>query len=158
MHRIFATTTVLVSYISKRYSASLLTHSAGPGSGKNYTLMQPVLNAIVQRLVDGPNKTYVNSNGQSWSPGPLIPMFTNDGQINQLAAEIGVFDQQKPLPNNKIPNDQVREAPMFFVFQLTDVSILSVDLCRQQLCHYAWYHRLRAAELFKQQIRSYRTE
>jgi acid phosphatase len=79
----------------------------GPGSGKNYTLMQPVLNAIVQRLTDGPNKTYVNSNGQSWTPGPLMPMFTNDGQINQLAAEIGVFDQQKPLPNNKIPNDQV---------------------------------------------------
>jgi acid phosphatase len=62
--------------------------------------MQPVLNAIVQRLTDGPNKTYVNSNGQSWTPGPLMPMFTN-------AAEIGVFDQQKPLPNNKIPNDQV---------------------------------------------------
>jgi acid phosphatase len=79
----------------------------GPGSGKNYTLMQPVLNAIVQRLTDGPNKAYVNGNGQSWTPGPLIPMFTNDGQINQLAAEIGVFDQQKPLPNNKIPNDQV---------------------------------------------------
>lgn len=69
--------------------------------------MQPVLNAIVQRLVDGPNKTYINSNGQSWTPGPLIPMFTNDGQINQLAAEIGVFDQQKPLPSTKIPNDQV---------------------------------------------------
>ena len=34
-------------------------------------------------------------------------MFTNDGQINQLAAEIGVFDQQKPLPSTKIPNDQV---------------------------------------------------
>ncbi|TIA69454.1 putative histidine acid phosphatase [Aureobasidium pullulans] len=82
-------------------------YGSGPGSGKNYTLMQPVLNAIVQRLVDGPNKTYVNSNGQSWTPGPLIPMFTNDGQINQLAAEIGVFDQQKPLPNNKIPNDQI---------------------------------------------------
>jgi len=69
--------------------------------------MQPVLNAIVQRLVDGPNKTYTNSNGQSWTPGSLIPMFTNDGQINQLAAEIGVFDQQKPLPSTKIPSDQV---------------------------------------------------
>jgi len=34
-------------------------------------------------------------------------MFTNDGQINQLAAEIGVFDQQKPLPSTKIPSDQV---------------------------------------------------
>jgi acid phosphatase len=75
--------------------------------------MQPVLNAIVQRLTDGPNKTYVNNNGQSWTPGPFIPMFTNDGQINQLAAEIGVFDQQKPLPNNKIPNDQVTLASGF---------------------------------------------
>ncbi|KAG9695595.1 phosphoglycerate mutase-like protein, partial [Aureobasidium melanogenum] len=82
-------------------------YGSGPGSGKNYTLMQPVLNAIVQRLVDGPNKTYVNSNGQPWTPGPLIPMFTNDGQINQLASEIGVFDQQKPLPSTKIPDDQL---------------------------------------------------
>ncbi|KAG9524333.1 phosphoglycerate mutase-like protein, partial [Aureobasidium melanogenum] len=82
-------------------------YGSGPGSGKNYTLMQPVLNAIVQRLVDGPNKTYVNSNGQSWTPGPLIPMFTNDGQINQLVSEIGVFDQQKPLPSTKIPDDQI---------------------------------------------------
>ncbi|KAH0281372.1 phosphoglycerate mutase-like protein, partial [Aureobasidium melanogenum] len=82
-------------------------YGSGPGSGKNYTLMQPVLNAIVQRLVDGPNKGYVNSNGQSWTPGPLIPMFTNDGQINQLVSEIGVFDQQKSLPSTKIPDDQI---------------------------------------------------
>jgi acid phosphatase len=69
--------------------------------------MRPVLNAILERFVDGPNKTYTNSNKQSWTPGPLIPMFTNDGQINQLASEIGVFDKQKPLPSTKIPNDQV---------------------------------------------------
>ena len=69
--------------------------------------MLPVLNAIVERLTDGPNKSYINSAGQSWTPSPLIAMFTNDGQLNQLASEIGVFDDVKPLPADEIPEDNV---------------------------------------------------
>lgn len=69
--------------------------------------MLPVLNAIVQRLTDGPNHTYVNSDNITWTPPPLVAMFTNDGQINQLVSEIGVFDEQEPLPPTYIPEDQV---------------------------------------------------
>lgn len=70
--------------------------------------MLPVLNAIVRRLVDGPNYTYVNSDNTTWTPPPLVAMFTNDGQINQLASVIGVFDEQDPLPATHIPKDRVR--------------------------------------------------
>lgn len=69
--------------------------------------MLPVLNAIVQRLVDGPNHTYINSDNATWTPPPLAAMFTNDGEINQLASVIGVFDAQEPLPPSYIPNNQV---------------------------------------------------
>jgi len=34
-------------------------------------------------------------------------MFTNDGQLNQLASEIGVFDDVKPLPKDQIPENNV---------------------------------------------------
>ena len=81
-------------------------YGSGPGSGKNSTLMLPVLSAIVQRLTDGPNHTYVTANS-TFTPPPLAAMFTNDGQINQLASEIGVFDQQTPLPADHIPPGQI---------------------------------------------------
>lgn len=65
--------------------------------------MLPVLNGIIQRFQDGPNKTYTSSDGTSFRPPPLSAMFTNDGQINQLVSEIGVFDDQTPLPSTYIP-------------------------------------------------------
>lgn len=80
----------------------------GPGSiGKNGTLMLPVLNAIVQRLRNGPNVTYTNSLGQPFTAPALIATFTNDGEINQLASEIGVFDNQTPLPSTYVPSSYV---------------------------------------------------
>lgn len=33
--------------------------------------------------------------------------FTNDGQINQLAAMIAVFDNQRPLPGNRVLSDRL---------------------------------------------------
>ncbi|KAI9712660.1 MAG: hypothetical protein M1820_001281 [Bogoriella megaspora] len=77
-------------------------YGSGPGSGKNSTLMLPVLNAVIRRLQDGPGRTYVNSENETWTPPALIAMFTNDGQINQLASSIGVFDAVKPLSPTSI--------------------------------------------------------
>lgn len=85
----------------------------GPGSGKNSTLMLPVLKAIIQRFQNGPNHTYVNSAGQLWKPSPLMAMFTNDGQINQLASVIGVFDEQQPLPATHMLQDRLFVASHF---------------------------------------------
>ncbi|KAI1613080.1 putative histidine acid phosphatase [Exophiala viscosa] len=78
-------------------------YGGGPGSYKNGTMMLPVLNNIIQRFQDGPNKTYTSSDGSSFQPPPLAAMFTNDGQINQLVSQIGVFDDQAPLPSTYIP-------------------------------------------------------
>ena len=64
--------------------------------------MLPFLAALVQRFVDGPDATYSNANATPFKPTPLIATFTNDGQINQLAAELGVFDGQEPLPADRV--------------------------------------------------------
>ncbi|KAF2094679.1 phosphoglycerate mutase-like protein [Rhizodiscina lignyota] len=81
-------------------------YGSGPGALKNDTFMLPFLAAVVQRFMDGPNKTYTSSDGTKFTPPPLIGTFTNDGQINQLASTIGVFDDQAPLPANHIPPRQ----------------------------------------------------
>ncbi|KIW56530.1 hypothetical protein PV05_05187 [Exophiala xenobiotica] len=81
-------------------------YGAGPGAAKNGTFMLPFLQAIIERFQDGPNETYVSSDGSSFTPPPLIAAFTNDGQVNQLAGVIGVFDDQAPLPATYIPAEQ----------------------------------------------------
>lgn len=81
-------------------------YGSGPGAAKNGTLMLPFVTALVQRFLDGPNKTYTSSDGTTFKPPPLIATFTNDGQINQMVSEIGVFDDQAPLPPTHIPTGQ----------------------------------------------------
>jgi len=60
--------------------------------------MLPVLKGLIQRFVDGPNATYLNFDGTTFVSNTSIVGFTNDGQINQLAAEIGIFDNEAQLP------------------------------------------------------------
>ena len=38
-----------------------------------------------------------------FTPPPLTVTFTNDAQINQLAVQLGVFDDQEPLTVESIP-------------------------------------------------------
>jgi acid phosphatase len=78
----------------------------GPGSLKNSTFMLPFLSALMSRFLDGPNQTYTSSDGTRFIPPPFIVTFTNDAQVNQLVSQIGVFDDQQPLPSNKIPGNQ----------------------------------------------------
>ncbi len=78
----------------------------GPGSLKNSTFMLPFLDALMSRFVDGPNRTYTSRDGTAFAPPPFIVTFTNDAQINQLVSQIGVFDDQAPLPPDRIPKNQ----------------------------------------------------
>ncbi|KAF2112758.1 histidine phosphatase superfamily [Lophiotrema nucula] len=82
-------------------------YGTGLGTDIEKYMMVPVLDGLVQQFVDGPNTTYTNSDGSKFVPPRLIASFSNDGQINQLAAAIGVFDKQSPLPANKILRDRL---------------------------------------------------
>ncbi|KAK6396782.1 hypothetical protein LTR65_008680 [Meristemomyces frigidus] len=77
-------------------------------------LMLPFLTDVVQVFVNGPNISYTSANSSTpFRPNPLIATFTNDGQINQLAAAIGVFDDQPALPATHIPSNRKFKASNF---------------------------------------------
>lgn len=89
-------------------------YGTGPGTDLEKNLMLPFLTALIQRFVDGPNASYTNANGTSpFTPNKLTATFTNDGQINQLAAAVGVFDSQAPLPATRRPNNRLFKASNF---------------------------------------------
>lgn len=77
----------------------------GLGSDIEKYNMLPVVEGLVQRFVDGPNATYAVGNG-TFVPPKVIASFSNDGQINQLLAAIGVFDNEPQLPANRTLPDR----------------------------------------------------
>ncbi|GMF77017.1 unnamed protein product [Aspergillus oryzae] len=82
-------------------------YMAGPGVGKNMTVMLPVLQGVVNLLKEGPSATAEKGNDTLQLP-PLVVAFTHDNQLNELASLLGVFDDQKPLASNKMDQDRVR--------------------------------------------------
>lgn len=89
-------------------------YGTGLGTSLDKQLMLPFLTAVIQRLVDGPNTTYTSPNSSTpFHPPPLIATFTNDGQLNQLAAAIGVFDDQPQLPSTYVPTDRIFKSSNF---------------------------------------------
>ncbi|RMZ67995.1 histidine acid phosphatase [Pyrenophora seminiperda CCB06] len=85
-------------------------YGTGLGSDIEKYQMLPVVDMAVQRFVDGPNATYKTGNG-IFTPPKIMASFTNDGQINQIAAAIGVFDNQQQLPGNmSLPNRLFRSS------------------------------------------------
>ncbi|EJT76701.1 acid phosphatase PHO1 [Gaeumannomyces tritici R3-111a-1] len=81
----------------------------GPGAAVSSRMMVPFLDALVARFVEGPDADRgVGPDGKSEFAVPKLLMnFLNDGQLNQLAAAIGVFDEQQPLPTDRIAEDRL---------------------------------------------------
>lgn len=84
-------------------------YGSGLGTDIEKYLMLPVVDMVVQRFMDGPNATYGTGNS-TFTPPNLMADFSNDGQINQIIAAIGVFDNQRPLPGNRRPSDRTFRA------------------------------------------------
>ncbi|KAI4675637.1 uncharacterized protein J4E88_007671 [Alternaria novae-zelandiae] len=81
-------------------------YGTGLGSDIEKYQMLPIVDMTVQRFVDGPDATYKTGNG-TFVPPKIMANFANDGQINQLAAAIGVFDNQQQLPGNMSLSDRL---------------------------------------------------
>lgn len=75
-------------------------YGTGLGTDIEKYNMLPVLNGLIQRFVDGPNATYQTTNG-TFVPPKIMASFSNDGQINQLVAALGIFDNEPQLPSNR---------------------------------------------------------
>jgi hypothetical protein len=80
----------------------------GLGSDIEKHQMLPVVEMVAQRFVDGPNATYKTGN-VTFVPPKIMAAFSNDGQINQIIAALGVFDDEPQLPGNAtVPNRKFR--------------------------------------------------
>ncbi|KAH7076148.1 histidine phosphatase superfamily [Paraphoma chrysanthemicola] len=77
----------------------------GLGSDIEKYQMLPVVKMVAQRFVDGPNATYQTGNA-TFVPPKVIAAFSNDGQINQIIAALGVFDDEPQLPGNATVPDR----------------------------------------------------
>ncbi|EXJ80373.1 hypothetical protein A1O1_08517 [Capronia coronata CBS 617.96] len=84
----------------------------GPGSdeGKGKYMMFPFLASIADML---DTDTYSNSTGDVGVLQPLTMAFLNDGQISQLVAQIGVFDDEPALPSTYMPDSRKYVASRF---------------------------------------------
>ncbi|KAK3292664.1 histidine phosphatase superfamily, partial [Chaetomium fimeti] len=82
-------------------------YGVGPGADVSSKVMVPFLNALMQRFVDGPEAEGVAAGGGTFKLPKLLMNFLNDGQLNQLAAAVGVFDEQEPLPTDRIAADRL---------------------------------------------------
>ncbi|KAI9172358.1 putative inactive purple acid phosphatase [Paramyrothecium foliicola] len=82
-------------------------YGVGPGADVASKMMVPFLSSLVDRFVEGPVAEGKRPDGSSFKLPKLLMNFLNDGQLNQLATAIGVFDEQEPLPTDRIPEDRL---------------------------------------------------
>ena len=71
----------------------------GPGSTTGKYMMYPFLRSIVGLL----NPKYSNATNAATPTPPLILGFLNDGQLSQLVASLGIFDEHPSLPSTFAP-------------------------------------------------------
>ncbi|KAJ4244818.1 hypothetical protein NW762_014397 [Fusarium torreyae] len=82
-------------------------YGVGPAAKVASKMMVPFLDALVQRLVAGPDATGKDFEGNPYKLPKLLMSFLNDGQLNELAVATGVFDKQGPLPLDHIQKDRL---------------------------------------------------
>lgn len=80
-------------------------YGTGPGTGLAKTMMLPFLTNLMDLFAQGPGITGKYANGSTYTLPDLIMTFANDGQITELSAATGVFDDQTPLLGTEIPSD-----------------------------------------------------
>jgi hypothetical protein len=82
-------------------------YGVGPAADVASKMMVPFLNALVQRFVEGPGAEGKKPDGSKFKLPKLLMNFLNDGQLNELAVALGVYDEQEPLPTDRIPKDRL---------------------------------------------------
>jgi hypothetical protein len=77
----------------------------GPGVDLPSKMMLPFLNSLVGLLAQGPGINGTFANGTSYVLPDIITAFLNDGQITELGAATGVWDDSAVLSGLAIPDD-----------------------------------------------------
>ncbi|TGO83716.1 hypothetical protein BPOR_0603g00060 [Botrytis porri] len=81
-------------------------YGTGPGQDLPSKMMLPYLSSLVKILEQGPGTNGTFLNGSSYTLPSILTAFMNDGQITELGAATGVWDNTKsPGDGTKIPYD-----------------------------------------------------
>ena len=78
-------------------------YGMGPGTDLPSKMMLPYLSSLVGILAHGPGINGTYTNGTSYTLPKIITAFMNDGQITELGAAIGVWDNATVLSGTEIP-------------------------------------------------------
>jgi acid phosphatase len=109
-------------------------YGTGLGSDIEKYQMLPIVEGLVQRFVDGPNVVYQLPNS-TFVPPKVIANFANDGQINQIVAVLGVFDNEPQLPANRtLPNRMFRSSRLTPMRGTVAFERLSCPVAPQSSC------------------------
>jgi acid phosphatase len=81
-------------------------YGTGPGSFRNTSVMLPVIQGVVDLFTTGPETPVKSAEEGNDIIGPLAVGFTHDNQINQMVSSLGIFDEQEPLPADRIPESR----------------------------------------------------
>ncbi|KAH8178128.1 histidine phosphatase superfamily (branch 2) domain-containing protein [Sarocladium implicatum] len=82
-------------------------YGVGPGADVASKMMVPFLDSLMKHLVGGPDVEGTDFNGGKFKVPNLLMSFLNDGQLNELVAASGIFDEQDPLPTDRIAEDRL---------------------------------------------------
>lgn len=88
-------------------------YGVGPGTELEQTMMLPYLNALVGLLEQGPGINGTAADGASFTLPGLLATFLNDGQLNELVASSGVFDDEPALSGSEMNPDRLYVASHF---------------------------------------------
>jgi hypothetical protein len=78
-------------------------YGMGPGTDLPSKMMLPYLNALVGMLAQGPGINGTFANGTSFTLPKILTSFMNDGQITELGAATGIWDNTAVLSGTEIP-------------------------------------------------------
>jgi hypothetical protein len=95
-------------------------YGMGPGVDLPSKMMLPFVNSLVGILEQGPGVNGTFKNGTSYSLPKILTAFMNDGQITELGAAIGVWDNTTSLGNGTaIPAGYTYKASHFVTMRGT---------------------------------------
>lgn len=82
-------------------------YGVGPAADVASKMMVPFLASLMDRFVEGPDAEGKDFDGNTFKVPKLLMSFLNDGQLNELAAASGIFDEQADLPTDHIAKDRL---------------------------------------------------
>ncbi|KAF7715425.1 Uncharacterized protein PECH_007920 [Penicillium ucsense] len=95
-------------------------YNVGPGSdGPARNLFLPFLESLITLLSEGPGQTGIAADGSHFDIPRLIMSFLNDNQIAEMTSAMGIFDNEKPLPLNRVPENRLYNVAHFITMRGT---------------------------------------